>query len=134
MSDPVTEQPKIDQVVQKYIQLRDRKDVLKDEFKKKTEDIDNLLSRCEAFILQHLNAMGGESIKTAAGTAYIKVRTTASVTDWDETLNFIKENNLWSMLEQRVSKSVVEAYRTEHNDIPPGVKWGEERVVNIRRS
>jgi len=78
--------------------------------------------------------MGIDSIKTAAGTAYTKVATSATVADWPLVLGFIQKHELWPMLEKRVSKSVVETYREEHNDLPPGINWTETRVLNIRRT
>jgi hypothetical protein len=40
----------------------------------------------------------------------------------------------WHMIEKRCSKVGVEQYRAEHDEVPPGINWREERVVNVRRS
>jgi hypothetical protein len=56
------------------------------------------------------------------------------VADWDATLDFIKANEHWQMLEHRVSKQAVEEYKSEHGDLPPGVDWREEVTVNVRRA
>ena len=31
-------------------------------------------------------------------------------------------------------KQAVEQYKEEHGDLPPGINWREEVVVNVRRS
>jgi hypothetical protein len=56
------------------------------------------------------------------------------VADWDYVLDYIQKNELWNMLEKRVSKQAVEQYVEEHGNLPPGINWREELVVNIRRS
>lgn len=123
-----------DDLFARYIALRDLKDKYKKEYQKKVEDIDAGLERCEAFILTHLTNMGVKSISTPAGTAYQSTRTTASVADWPMVLDWIKQKGEWDMLERRVNKSFVEAFRNEYDDLPPGVNWREEKVVNVRRS
>jgi hypothetical protein len=55
------------------------------------------------------------------------------VADWDQTLNWIKTEGAWHMLDRRVNKTAVEAYREANNDLPPGVNWRDEIVVNVRR-
>ncbi len=130
---PPAAEPKAAEVVERYIALRDKKAEIKAEYDGKIEAIDNALKRCEAFILQFLDATGGESIRTAAGTAYVSTRTSATSDDWDSTLKFIIENEQWAMLEKRVAKGYVEAYKEAHNDLPPGVSWRAERVVGFRR-
>lgn len=136
MSDPVAETPAVSaaDIVTRYIALRDKKAEFKAEYDKKVEAVEKALERCEAYILNMLDEIGGESIKTAAGTAYVSTRTSATAADWDMVLGFIREGGHWGMLEKRVSKAFVEAYKAEHNDLPPGVNWRAERTVNIRRN
>ena len=37
-------------------------------------------------------------------------------------------------MEVAVVKSAVEQYKSVNQELPPGINWREERVVNIRRS
>lgn len=124
----------VDKLIEGYIKLRDKKDALKKEFDSKVENINATMTKIENALLKHLNSVGGDSIKTPAGTVFKKTVSSASVADWDQVLDFIRDNELWSMLERRVSKAAVEQYRAEHDDLPPGVNWSETVVVNIRRS
>ena len=124
----------IDEVVDRFIQLRDLRAQKVAAHKADTEAIEAGMKRCEGFILQHLNTHGMESIGTKAGTAYKHVTTSATVADWESALDFIKANNLWNLLDRKVNKTAVVEYRTENDDIPPGVNWREEAVVRIRRS
>lgn len=122
------------QVVERYIALRDKLAQMKADYDAKTADIKTAMDRCEAFLLTQMTELGADSFKTPVGTAYKTTKTSATVADWDATLNFIRNGEHWAMLDKRVSKSFVDAYRNEHNDLPPGINWREEVAVNIRRS
>ncbi len=134
MTDEVKETPTIDALVERYIKLRDRKQELKAGYEASVANIDAAMTRVEAHLQGTLNDLGAESMRTAFGTVYQSVRTSASCADWDSLLPWIQGGGHWSALEHRVSKSFVEAYKNENNDLPPGVNWSETRTVNIRRS
>jgi hypothetical protein len=135
MSETATA-PKLDAIVERYIKLRDLKAQHKQEYEKKVAEIDGALDRIENFFLKTMNEQGSESIKTPFGTAYISEKTNATVADWDSVSNFIREDiaERWGMLERRVAKGFVEQYRSEHNDLPPGINWTVQRAVNFRRA
>jgi hypothetical protein len=124
----------IESVVEKYIKLRDLKSEIANEAKAKIAKLEDHMSRMEAALLAAFEEAGMESVRTKAGTAYRSTRASATVADWDAVLDFVRENELWTMLERRVSKDAVVQYRQEHNDLPPGVNWREEITVNIRRA
>lgn len=124
----------IDQIVEKYIALRDAKAKHKAEYEVKVAEIEAALDRIEKHLLENMQAQGLKSLPTAAGTAYISHRTSASVADWDSVLHFIRENDAWSMLEKRVSKTAVEEFKAANSDLPPGINWYESVVVNVKRS
>jgi hypothetical protein len=124
----------MEELVEKYIQLRDKKAELSADFKARTAKLDAVISKIEGVLLSQFNELGMESVRTKAGTAYKSTRASATVADWDNVLDFIQRNELWNMLEHRVNKSAVEQFKEEHGDLPPGVNWREEVVVNVRRS
>lgn len=127
-------QPNLEELVGKYVELRDKKKAIDDEAKSKTERITAVMDKIESILLLSFQTSGTESVRTAAGTAYKQTRTSAGVADWPAVLEFIKENQLWDMLERRVAKAVVEQYKEEHGELPPGVNYRSEVVVNVRRS
>lgn len=136
LETPVASAPtaQLSQLVDRYVQLRDRKTELKTEYEKSVEQIDAAMTRIENFLLKHLNDSGSESVRTEAGTFFKSERTSATVADWDAALNFIRDNEHWAMLDKRVSKAFVVAYKEEHNDLPPGINWRSEVTVNVRRA
>jgi hypothetical protein len=124
----------MEELVEKYIELRDAKSKIKAAYEAKVGKLDNVLDRIEGALLQQFNDSGMESVRTKAGTAYKQTRATASVADRDAFREFVKQNELWSVADMRVSKAGCEEYRAEHGDLPPGVNWREEVVINVRRS
>lgn len=134
MSEDVKEMPQVAQVVERYILLRDRKKELKAEYDEQAKKLDDAMERIETHLLKIMQDQGLESIRTPYGTSYVSRRVSATVADWEAVLGFIKSNEEWGMLEQRVSKTAVATWRDEHDDLPPGINWTEERIVNIRRS
>lgn len=124
----------MEELVEKYILLRDKKAELSATFKAKVAKLDEVLAKIEGALLVQFKEHGMESVRTKAGTAYKSTRTSATVADWDSVLDYIQQNELWNMLDKRVNKTAVEQFKEENGDLPPGVNWREEVVVNIRRS
>lgn len=125
---------KMSDLVAKYIELRDKKAEYKAEYDVKVGRIEEALDKIEAKLLEVFDTAGMDSVKTESGTAYVSTRTAASVADRDSFMEFVRSNDEWPLLEIRASKAAVEEYRAQHDDLPPGINWREERVVNIRRS
>ena len=140
MSDTDTPDPPVrpaipvDAYIEKYIALRDRKAAVVAAHKKEVAELDTVLDKVELFLLKTMQDQGLESLSSKAGTAYKSTRTSATVADWDMILDFVRRGEHWSALDKRVNKTFVEAWRTEHNDLPPGVSWREDTTVNIRRT
>ena len=124
----------MDELVSKYISLRDAKAKIVAKQKEEVAKIDGVLDQIEAALLQSFQELGTESIRTKEGTAYKQVRTSATVADWDVLLAYIRKHELWQMLERRVSKDAVREFREANGEIPPGVNTREEIVINVRRS
>lgn len=126
---------KVDEMIDSYISLRDKKAELVAKQKLEVGKIDNVLDKIEAALLAMFNESGGTSIKTEAGTAFVSTKASAVVADWDVYFKqFVLPNQAWEFLEKRCSKLAVEQYRAAHDDLPPGINWSEIKTVNVRRS
>ena len=126
----------LDQLVERYIALRDKKSELKGEYEKSVAAIEQGLEKIENFLLKQLNDSGSESVRTKAGTFFKSKRYSATAADWAMVSDWVQEDpaERWAILEKRVSKGFVEAYQEAHNDLPPGVDVRIETTVNVRRS
>lgn len=126
---------KLNELVGKYIQLRDKKAALKKEYDEKVAGVDSVLDKIEAVLLKTFDETGMESVKTEFGTAYKSTRTSASVADWDAFWGYVREKEAYEMLERRCNKTAVDQHRAANDgQLPPGLNWREELVVNVRRS
>jgi hypothetical protein len=125
----------IDQLIEKYIELRDKKAQLEAAHKAKLAPINDAMDKVEAHLLSAMQEQGTIQFKAAAGTAYKSVRTSATIADWDSLREFIgMQDDPYRFLDRRVNKTAVDEYVAEHNDLPPGVNYRTEAVVGIRRS
>lgn len=126
---------KMDDLVETYIKIREKKSQLKAEYDEKVSKFDAVQDKIEALLLQRFGEMGVDSVKTTNGTAYTSVRSSATLADWDAFKAFIEQqDDPYFFVERRVSKSAVEQYKAANDDLPPGVNWSETRTVNFRRS
>jgi hypothetical protein len=126
---------KMSDLVAKYIELREKKAQYKAEYDMKVAKLDDVMAKIEVKFLEVFDETGMDSVKTEFGTAYTSTRNTASVADRETFMEFVKAKDEWPLLEVRASKAAVEQYRDSNDgNLPPGINWRSERVVNIRRS
>lgn len=125
---------KLDTVVAKYIALRDERDALKKRQAVELAAITDQMDRIEAAIHKFLQKTGQTSARTTAGTPYIQTRVSATVADRDEFFAFVRENDAFEFLENRVNKTAVQQYMEDNEETPPGIKVTSTQVVNITRS
>lgn len=122
------------ELVEIYIQLRDRRAARKREFESSDESDKTKQEKIEGILLHRFNESGAESVRTKAGTAYKKTRTSVSCADRESFFDFVKQNELFDLLEARPSKTVVDQYFNEHGDYPPGLNITKAVVISVNRS
>lgn len=125
---------KLDEAVAKFIQLRDERDALKKRHSAELEGITAKMERIETAIMRLFQKTGQKSAKTTAGTPYLQTRVSASVADRDAFLKFVRENDAYEFLENRVNKTAVQQFMEEREEVPPGVKVTTMQVLNVTRS
>lgn len=125
---------KVDELTAMYKRMREIKSAMEKEHKERTAKVNKGMKHIEARLLQFFEESGQTSAKTVHGTPYISLRETYSVADREVFLDWVKENEAWELLESRVGKAAVEAYKDEHGDLPPGINYSSERKVNVRSS
>ena len=124
----------LDQMVDKYVQLRDKVTIIKKEQADALAPYNVAMAHLEAAMLDTLNQNGAESTRTEHGTVYKTTRTSTKVTEWSKTLEFIKAREAWDLLEARVSKTAAEAIIQETQAPIPGVTTTREIAIGVRRS
>ena len=125
---------KIDTIIEKYIQLRDKKATLKAAFDASVDTINTTLARCEQVILAEITAQGVESVRTEYGTAFKSVATSVTTADGPMFMQFCIDNERFDLLDKRPSKTAVEEYKAANDDLPPGLNYRQAVTLNVRRA
>lgn len=121
------------ELVKKYIELRSLVKMKTEEFDKKLKKVKDTMSEIEDELMRIANEAGVESLKTEFGTASKATTSFVTVEDWDKAVEFIRENEMWQMLNKSVKKSEVTSYMDDHNGAtPPGLKFGQKVSIQIR--
>ena len=121
------------ELIDRYVQIRAAKEQLAKKQKADNARINTVMEKIERVLMEQMEQIGSDSIKTKAGTCYRSIRTSVKVEDRDSFLDFVKSNEAWELLESRAAKSNVEQFLEQHQDIPPGLSIRRDAVVNIRR-
>lgn len=124
---------KLDELVGKYVELRDKRAQLKAKRDAELAQVDAVLDRIEVALLKTFEATGQNSANTDFGTAYKATKVSCTVADKDAFLSHIRNNEAWELADIRASKTGIAQFKGEHNDLPPGISWREEVTVNVNR-
>lgn len=124
----------IEATVRKYIELRDACEKIDKEAKERKAPLAAAMDTIEAVLMKIANEQGVTSFKTLAGTAFVTTVSRCGVSNWDETLQFIRDNDAFNLLNKAVNKTAVQEYIDAHETPPPGVSWTVMREVQVRRS
>lgn len=125
---------KTDQLVEVYVQLRDKRAQRKAAYENDDADDKSKQERVESELLRRFQESGMESVRTKSGTAYKSIKTSATIADWDEFFQYVVENQAWELVGRHCSKDGVKEYKEANSAVPPGINWREELTVNVRRS
>lgn len=123
----------VDEVVEKYVALRDDVARIESEVKAQTDAIKTKMLLLQGWLMDKATKDGVDSFKTKHGTAFFTTTDFASVADWDEVLKFVREHDAWELLTKGVSKVVVREYLDSTKEVVPGVNYGTKRTLNVRK-
>jgi uncharacterized protein YlxP (DUF503 family) len=123
----------IDQAIESYLKLRDKKAAMEARLKEKTDMLNTVMTKLEHFLMEKANEQGVDSFKTDHGTAFIRETDYANVEDWDAVLDFIEKQKAYEFLTKKVNKIAVREYIEENEgSIPPGMAYGTRRALSVR--
>ncbi len=125
---------KVEQVVEKFIELREKRAVLKRAYEAEDFLLQQAQETIEVHLMRRLEKDGVDSFKTAAGTAYLATQTKVSCADWPSFYNWVVANARPDMFEKRLTAKAVLEYEEEQGDLPPYTNKMVEKVVRVRRT
>jgi len=130
----MTTQPiDVEKRVGQYITLRDKIKDLDDQHKKSMEPYKDMLEQLGNMLLQHLQNVNAESIRSTAGTFFKTTKKTASLEDAEAFMRFVITTQSFDMLDRKANVKAIEDYLDTNKTLPPGVKFTQRVEVNVRR-
>lgn len=124
----------IDELVAQYIKLRDKIKEADEAHKKKTELARTYLDKLNGKLLERLNEVGGDSVKTPHGTAYRTARRSATIADGDVFRKYVIDNQMFDLVDWRANAGAVDDFINDNGSQPPGVNYSVAYTVGVRRS
>ena len=124
----------VDELVRQYVALRDKLKEAEDAHKNKTSNAREYLDLLNAKLLERLNAVGGEGVKTKHGTVYRTTKKSASIADGGAFKTFVQQNKMFDLVDWRANANAVADYIDENQAPPPGVNFSTHFTVGVRRA
>ena len=124
----------MDELVEQYVTLRDKIKASDDAHKEKTRDARDYLEALNGKLLERLNEVGGDSVKTKHGTAYRSTKRSATIADGDLFRTFVREQEQFDLVDWRANALAVADYIEEHEAPPPGINFSTIFTVGVRRA
>lgn len=119
--------------VDQYVRLRDLIKTKEDEHKAALKPYKEMLDKLNSVLLDHLNTINGESVRTDTGTVYRTEKKAASLADPDAFMRYVIGSEAWDLLDRKANVTAVADFIEENNAPPPGVNFSTTYVVGVRR-
>lgn len=120
--------------VDQYVRLRDKIKELDEAHKTKMAPYREALDNLNSLLLNHLNQVGGDSVKTGSGTVYRTAKKSASLADKTAFWAFVVATCDWDLIDYKANPTAVAEYAEKNGALPPGVNLNIRQEVGVRRS
>lgn len=132
MSD---ESPKLDELVKTYLTIRTARDNLARQYEQKDAELQTEMRQLESVMLTECDNISADSIRTGNGTIIKTLKENYVCNDWPGFKQFIKDNNLIELLQQRIHSSNFKEYLSSHEGegLPPGISTFREFGIVVRK-
>ncbi len=128
-SNPVNVEKRIGQ----FVALRDMKSEIKKRHEEELKPVNDTLEMIKDELRQALNQVNGDGIKTAAGTASLTTKVSASAADINAFWAWVVTQGAFDMLDKKPNVTAITEYVNIHGVPPPGVNYNTFFDVNVRR-
>jgi hypothetical protein len=117
-----------DKLTEIYVKIRNKRR----ELKKQDDELEAQLNVIAAELLEICKAQGSSLIRTPHGTISKRVTKRYWTSDWHSFYQFIKENDAFGLMAQRINGSNMEQFLEENPDLhPPGLNAEQTQTVVI---
>lgn len=124
-----------DKLVKAYIRLRTERQQLLNTFEEQDRDLKAQQEMISDALLEWCKETGADSIKTPHGTVSKRVSTRYWTNDWGSMYEFIKENDAFQLMEQRVHQTNMKNFLEEHPDkCPMGLNSDSRYTISVKKA
>jgi hypothetical protein len=124
----------IEQIVSTYIKLRDKRDMMYQEFKEKTAQIEEDMQVLKHKLVDISKETGATSFSSPSGIAYRTVKNRYWTNDWGSFYQFMQEHGAMGLLEKRIHQTSMKEFLDENPEVhPPGLHVDSEYEITVRR-
>lgn len=123
----------VDEIIAQFVRLRDRIKEADDAHKQRVKFAKDHLEKLEAVLMDKLNELGGESIKTSHGTVYRSTKRSATIADGEVFRKFVIDNEAYDLVDWRANATAVGDFIKSEDTTPPGVNYSTTFRVGVRR-
>ena len=130
-------EPKIqlDELVNAYLKIRNKKDSLFQEFQKQDRELKADLAQIEQVMLSSLNEVSADSIRTSGGTIIKTLKENYVCSDWSNFKDFVLDNEAVELLQQRIHQANFKEFLASRSEdgLPPGISILREFSIVVRK-
>lgn len=119
--------------VAEYVAERDALRIWKKQMDEEETRRKAKLTEIEVWLLQKADALGVDSFKTPAGTAYKAKQEHFRVGDWGAICDYVRRTNNFSIFEKRIAKLATKEVIEVEGEIPKGIVYSSEYTINVLR-
>jgi hypothetical protein len=123
---------KIDELVNAYNATDNVINKIKERYQQELKKPNRLKELLTEQLLNMLKATGQEMARTEYGTVSAAVRDTASCSDPNMFIDYVREHDAYELMDRRPNSTACREYLEEHGMLPPGVKLNSIRYVSVR--
>ena len=122
----------IDECVDQYLKLRNAIKAADDKHKEKMRRFKEHLEKLNTALLQKLEEIGGQSVRTPSGTVYRKINRSATISDPKIFRKFVIQNQLFDIVDWKANANAVDDFIQNNDAPPPGVNYTTSFDVGVR--
>jgi hypothetical protein len=126
----MTDELNADRLTKIYVKIRERRREIAEEDSNLKEQLDTVSDK----LLEICKEQGLSTMKTEHGTVSKRVYKNYWTNDWGAFMDFVKENDAFSLLQHRINNSNMAQFLDENPDLhPPGLNMDAHQTVVITK-
>ena len=124
----MSDEPTVERLTRIYVKMREKRN----ELDRQSAELKEKQDLVAAELLEICKAQGATTIRTEHGTVSKRVTKNYWSSDWDSFFKFLKEQDAFSLMHQRIHNANMSQFLEENPDLhPPGLNADVNQTVVI---